>query len=191
MKKTILLMIAIFLVGWFFNSAYSTVIDARAQVAPPVMANLTDVNGSYLDPMNASADGILGVLDLGGPKDKASPADFVNESDIHVYDSSFNVDGLKGLYWARFTCTKSMDPVFDCGNYAIEKTLVSTDDIHVGDIVSYRSDYADGVIIHRVVEIGNDSDGWYCRFKGDNNPTDDPGKVRFDQLNGVVVAIIY
>ena len=31
----------------------------------------------------------------------------------------------------------------------------------------------------------------YFIMKGDNNPTSDPGKVRFSQMNRVLIAIIY
>jgi uncharacterized protein (UPF0248 family) len=48
-----------------------------------------------------------------------------------------------------------------------------------------------GTIIHRVVKIGQDSEGWYAILKGDNLSQEDPEKVRFDQVQRVVVAIIY
>ena len=44
---------------------------------------------------------------------------------------------------------------------------------------------------HTLKEIGYDEDGWYATMKGDNNPYTDPGKVRFDQIERLVVAIIY
>jgi len=63
--------------------------------------------------------------------------------------------------------------------------------LSVGDIAAYSSDFADGTIIHRIVHIGNDEQGKYFVLKGDNNPTSDPGRVRFSQIKSVVVAIIY
>ena len=84
-----------------------------------------------------------------------------------------------------------MDPVFDYGSNAIEIKPQSPEQIHVGDIVSYNSKYASGSIIHRVIEINQDEDGWYCLMKGDNNPYRDPEKVRFEQVQRLVVAIIY
>ena len=64
-------------------------------------------------------------------------------------------------------------------------------EISVGDIVSYNSEYASGTIIHRVIEISEDEAGWFCRVKGDNNKDTDPGKIRFSQIQRIVVAIIY
>ena len=84
-----------------------------------------------------------------------------------------------------------MDPVIDSTSKAIQIIPKSEREIHVGDIVSYQSKYKDGIVAHRVVEIGYDSLGWYARLKGDNNPYTDPGNVRFEQIKRVVVAVIY
>ena len=124
------------------------------------------------------------------PDELPSPKDRVSEDQIHVYSNRVIID-LRGAEWATFTDTNSMDPVIDLGANAIEMVPATSDEIQVGDIVSYRSSFADGIIIHRIVEIGNDSRGWYARLKGDNNAEIDPGKVRFDQIERVVVAIIY
>jgi hypothetical protein len=124
------------------------------------------------------------------PEERASPYDWIKESQIHVYNDKIVIE-LGDAEWATFTDTNSMDPVFDAGTNAIEVVPTSTKDIHIGDIVSYESEYASGTIIHRVVEIDNDSDGWYCRLKGDNIDQTDPGKVRFNQIKRVVVALIY
>jgi signal peptidase I len=84
-----------------------------------------------------------------------------------------------------------MEPVISSRSYAIEVVPKSADQINVGDIISYESKYADGTIIHRVIQKNYDADGVYFILKGDNNPTQDPGKIRFDQVKRVVVAIIY
>jgi hypothetical protein len=64
-------------------------------------------------------------------------------------------------------------------------------DINVGDIVSYETEQINGTIIHRVVETGFDSGGWYAVTKGDNIDNPDPFKLRFENIQRVVVAIIY
>jgi hypothetical protein len=84
-----------------------------------------------------------------------------------------------------------MDPVLDASANGIEIIPESEADIHVGDIVSYQSSSVEGTVIHRVVELGNDEEGWYAIMKGDNNQFADPGKVRFDQIKRVLVAVIY
>ncbi|NOZ80978.1 MAG: hypothetical protein GXP63_04865 [DPANN group archaeon] len=143
-------------------------------------------------PINAleSPAQIPGISDLVGPGEVASPKDWIPEKDIHVYNDRVIID-VKNPEWAAFTDTNSMDPVFDKGSNAIEIVPTSSEQVTPGEIVSYQSRYASGTIIHRVKETGQDEDGWYAIMQGDNNPRPDPGKVRFDQIRRLVVAIIY
>ncbi len=122
--------------------------------------------------------------------DVPSPKDRIGQDQIHVYDDKVVID-LDNPEWAYFTDTNSMDPVLDEGSNAIEIIPSSVSEIQVGDIVSYNSVYVDGTVIHRVIEIGYDNKGWYARMKGDNLNMRDPEKVRFDQIQRVVVAVIY
>jgi len=119
-----------------------------------------------------------------------SPQDWIQEEDIWVYNNKVVIN-IKDPEWAGFSDTNSMDPVIDAGSNAIEIIPKNPSQIEVGDIVSYESEYTDGTIIHRVIERGIDSEGAYFILKGDNNPTADPGKVRFSQIRRVLVAIIY
>ncbi len=123
-------------------------------------------------------------------KEKASPYDRIPENKILV-DNDKVIINIENAQWSRFTDTNSMDPVIDKGANAIQIVPKSPEEIHVGDIVSYKSEYADGIIIHRVIEIGSDKEGWYAIMKGDNNSYTDPGKVRFSQIQRIVIAIIY
>jgi hypothetical protein len=145
--------------------------------------------GNIADAVAAPEEGIASLFST-APKERLSPYDWVKEEQIHVYADRIVID-LEDAEWATFTDTGSMDPIIDSGSNAIEIVPSSPEAIHLGDIVSYESKYASGTIIHRVDEIGNDQDGWYCRLKGDNLEQADPGKVRFDQIRRVVVAIIY
>ena len=121
------------------------------------------------------------------PADQASPRDRIAEEDIHVFADRVVID-IEDPVWATFTDTNSMDPVIDTGANAIEIIPKTPEEIQAGDIIAYTSGNIS--IIHRVVEVGNDGQ-WYAITKGDNNPTTDPGKVRFSQIKRVVVAIIY
>jgi len=123
-------------------------------------------------------------------QDKYSPFDHIKPEQIHVYEDKIVID-IKGAQWSEFADTNSMDPTIDVGANALQMVPQSPDDIYVGDIVSYESELVDGVIIHRVVEIGDDEEGKYFILKGDNNPFRDPGKVRFSQIRRVLVGIIY
>ncbi len=122
--------------------------------------------------------------------EKISPYNHIPEASIIVSQDQVIIK-IDDPRWASFENTNSMDPVFDVGANTIQIKPKSSDEIHTGDIVSYRSMYAEGVIIHRVVEIDYDEKGWYVRMKGDNNLLKDPGRIRFDQIRSVTVAIVY
>ena len=84
--------------------------------------------------------------------------------------------------------TNSMDPTLDAESKVITIRPQSPDEIIVGDIISFR--FGDIVIIHRVIETGYDSEGWYAITKGDNNAFDD-GKIRWEQVERLLIGIIY
>jgi signal peptidase I len=105
-----------------------------------------------------------------------------------VYEDRIIID-VEGAEWATFKDTNSMDPFLDKGANALQMVPLSPEEIQVGDIVSYT--LGSERIIHRVVYIGEDEKGIYYIVKGDNNPTSDPGKVRFSQIDRVLFAIIY
>ncbi len=124
------------------------------------------------------------------PKEVKSPFNHVKQDQIHVYEDRIVID-IQGASWAEFTDTNSMDPVIDIEANSIEITPVSTDDVHVGDIIAYKPKDFKGYLIHRVINISEDNQGWYATVKGDNLKNPDPEKVRFDQITGVLVGIIY
>ncbi len=123
-------------------------------------------------------------------RDKPSPEDFFQESQIKVYKNEVVLDA-QNLEWASFEDTKSMLPVLNKDTNALQVVPKCPEEIKLGDIISYKSDYADGIIIHRVVFIGQDDQGVYFVMKGDNNPASDPGKIRCPQMQRKVVALIY
>lgn len=119
-----------------------------------------------------------------------APSDHVKEDQIHVFSDRIVLD-IKDAAWSSFTPTGSMIPMFDERSNGIELTPKTPDEIKSGDVISYISDYTDGIIIHRVIETGYDQDGWFAIVQGLNNPTPDPGRVRFSQIEGVLVGIIF
>ncbi len=99
--------------------------------------------------------------------------------------------------------TGSMDPNFDHehnniliagADEADHKRLI--DFIKVGDIAVYRippdfSQPARIYAIHRIVKIGKDSQRRYFVFKGDNNASSDPYKVRDNEILWVSISTIF
>jgi len=118
----------------------------------------------------------------------SSPSDWIKENQIQVYPNKVILE-INQPMWSSFTNTNSMDPFLDETANAIEIKPQSPEQIKVGDIISYQTEY--GLIIHRVIEKGEDELGPYFIVKGDNNINKDPFKVRFEDIKGVLVAIIY
>ncbi len=120
-----------------------------------------------------------------------TPRDRITQDQIKVYSNQI-VLNVKDASWASFAPTGSMKPILDEKTNALEIKPASPSDINIGDIIAYQStDNSDDIIIHRVINIAQDNDGIFYTVKGDNNQTADPKKVRFEQIQGVVIAIIY
>jgi hypothetical protein len=122
-------------------------------------------------------------------EDQLSPRDRITESQIEVFDDKV-VLNVAGATWASFTDTNSMDPSLDIGANALQLIPRQANDVSVGDIISYINE-DNQRIIHRVVYKGADREGVYFIVKGDNNRVSDPGKIRFEQIDRVLFAIIY
>lgn len=120
--------------------------------------------------------------------ERLSPGDWIKEEQIKVYGSRVILD-IPHANWSKFTNTNSMDPFIDEHANAIEIIPKDPADIQQGDIISYHTVF--GTLIHRVIEVGEDEKGIYYLVQGDNNSFPDPFKVRFEDVEGVLVAIIY
>lgn len=141
-----------------------------------------------------TSDSLL-VKFFAGDNERNSPKDRINENQIHVFKDKIVID-ISNPSWSSFVNTNSMDPVFDYGANGIEVLPNNPLEIQVGDVISYE--YQDKntnsiktIIAHRVVEINKDEKGIYYITKGDNNVIKDPEKVRFEQVKGVLVGLIY
>ncbi len=119
----------------------------------------------------------------------SSPQKRIKKSQIIVTNSSVSLLINNPLFGVSVD-TGSMEPVIGNENFLISARPKSPDEIKPGDIISFL-DFSNETIIHRVVEIGFDEEGWYAITKGDANIFRDPFKVRFDQIKGVLVGILY
>ena len=118
-----------------------------------------------------------------------APSDWIKQDKIRIYNDRV-VIFIKEPYLSYFAPTGSMKPTLDEKSNAIEITPESKEQLHVGDIIAYKSRTGE-TVIHRIIKIGYDNKGWYCIVKGDNNEIPDEEKVRFEQIQRVVVGIIY
>lgn len=165
--KLICVLLAVFSLGWVFNAVLTNVI--YYDVEKPLSFSIV--------PFFSSPE-----ID--------SPADHIKEEQIHVYDNRVVID-VAGATWAAFSDTNSMDPFLDESSNSIEVRPGSPESITPGDIISYYSSLTGDLLVHRVISVEVDDDGVYYIVKGDNNNIRDPEKVRFHQVHGVLVGIIY
>ena len=81
-----------------------------------------------------------------------------------------------------------MVPVFGVGANGVGIKPKSEDELHVGDVITFRQ--GDILIVHRIIEKGIDKEGWFFITRGDNNNIADE-KIRFSQVESVLVALFY
>jgi len=154
----------------------------------PIMLFLVFLLGFLSNSLLSIAQNAEIPFSIGKTAERYSPSDRISENDIEVYDNKIVIN-LQDATWAKYADTNSMDPVLDKGANGIEIKPSFESQLKIGDIISYKS--GSGLIVHRITKTGYDKDGWYAITKGDNNAIEDPAKVRFSQINGVLVALIY
>jgi signal peptidase len=94
--------------------------------------------------------------------------------------------GLLGV-WPTTILSGSMRPSLDVGDMVIVRD-VSAGSIRAGDIVQYWS--GEEMVIHRVVEVYEGSNGKLFVTKGDANSSPDPTPVQAAQVRGKVILAI-
>ena len=123
-------------------------------------------------------------------KEKPSPSDRIKDADFSSINNKTTIN-LNSAKLRKYIDSNSMDPLIDEGTTTIEITPKKESEIKIGDIISYKIAGYDYALVHRVVAIGNDEDGIYFVTKGDNYYKEDPYRVRFSQVEGIVVGILY
>lgn len=139
-------------------------------------------------------------------REKPSPSDIVKEEAFNYNDTTgiLTVDFTKTnipfqkvpkIWIPSIPDTNSMDPVFDYGHNNLLLSGRDADDhskliefmaSHPGNIAVYQPQN----IIHRVVEIGEDEQGRFYKFRGDNNYRNDPYKIRDTNISHVYAGTI-
>ena len=116
-----------------------------------------------------------------------APSNFISEENILVYEDRIVIK-IEKYTLSRYDSSNSMIPVLDKGTTGIGINPKSEEDIHIGDIITFKQ--GEDLIAHRVIEKGTDKNGYFFITKGDNNDIDD-GKIRFSQIDSVLIALIY
>jgi hypothetical protein len=116
-----------------------------------------------------------------------APSDFIKESQINVYPDKIVIK-INDASIGNYAPTGSMIPVLDEGSNGIRIVPKSENEIHEGDIISFKKN--NELIIHRVVKKAKDENGTYFITKGDNNDLTD-GKIRFKDIKYLTVGILW
>lgn len=115
------------------------------------------------------------------------PSDSVDESQIKIEDNKIVIE-IKDASLSKYAATGSMLPVLNENSNGIRVKIESEDEIEIGDIITFKT--AEGLIVHRVIEISEDSEGWYVITKGDNASITD-GKIRFEQIRYKTIGVLW
>lgn len=116
-----------------------------------------------------------------------APGNWIQEKNIHVYDNAVVID-INDATLSRYADTGSMFPLLDENSNGIRIVPESSEQIEIGDIVTFEQ--GSDLIVHRVIEKGEDSEGIYFITKGDNNEVSD-GKIRFEQIKFVTIGVLW
>ena len=122
------------------------------------------------------------------PEEVLYPADHIKEYQLEVYPDKIIIH-LQNPSLTRYLPTNSMIPTLSSTSQGIEVPLTNKNQLHKGDIIAYQT--TEGLIVHRIIELGNDKEGLYVKTKGDNNKYPDPYKVRMSQIKYVTLGVIF
>lgn len=117
----------------------------------------------------------------------SSPSDWVSDEDI-IVSEDYIILRIPNATVSHYADTGSMEPVLDSTANGIRIVPKDSNQVNVGDIVSYRLGTL--LIAHRVVEKSTDNRGIYFITQGDNNLLSDD-KIRFEDIEYVTIAVIW
>ena len=84
--------------------------------------------------------------------------------------------------------SNSMKPIFERGDIIVYKKVKNINDIKENDIICYQLDNIK--VMHRVIKIENINNKKYFTTKGDNLLSNDPLKVKEEQIIGTIIFTI-
>lgn len=86
---------------------------------------------------------------------------------------------------------KSMYPTLWGDSFQVYVRPENNSEIEDGDIIVYNPPDKDYGIVHRVIKVSEDDEGWYVYTKGDNNIARDPYRIRYDWIEGLLIGVTY
>lgn len=93
---------------------------------------------------------------------------------------------LDNVIFVPIKNTGSMEP---CIYKDMIGIAVTSDNFEIGDIISYNVNYTKYPKAHRIVDFGNDADGYYFITKGDSGKIYE--KVYKEQIKYKIIGLIF
>jgi len=120
-------------------------------------------------------------------EEEKQPGNWVNQNQIEILPDKV-VLYVPNAVMIEYAPTGSMLPTLGEISNGINIKPESSSQINEGDIIGFKK--GDDLIVHRVISKGEDGEGVFFITKGDNN-TETDGKVYFQDIEYVTVALVY
>lgn len=117
----------------------------------------------------------------------SSPSDWVSNENIELYNDKI-VLKIADASISNYANTGSMRPTLDAGHNGIRIQPKSAEEIQIGDIITFSRN--NELIVHRVIEKGEDEAGFWFITKGDNNLQSDE-KIYFKDIKYLTIGVLY
>ena len=98
------------------------------------------------------------------------------------HENDINIFGFR----TYMVATGSMEPEYSIGDMIIIKETPK-EKIKAGDVINDISENKADTITHRVIEVEEKQGQTYYKTKGDNNNSEDPEPINYNQVQGVLV----
>lgn len=128
----------------------------------------------------------LGMSIINNP---SAPQPIVKPNNIIISEDRITIF-IANTSLSRYAATGSMLPLLNENSKGIKIPVTNQNELHIGDIITFKDSNSNDLIIHRIINIGVDEQGTYYTTKGDNNLASD-GKIRFDKIMYKLVALVY
>jgi hypothetical protein len=115
--------------------------------------------------------------------------DMIPEQNIHIFPGKLVLEGDYQL--SSFADSNSMLPVLDSGSSGIEVPVYADTILERGNIISYKLEGRNYTVVHRIIDIQEDAKGIYYTTQGDYLQEPDPYKVRQDQVQRLMIGVIW
>jgi signal peptidase I len=115
--------------------------------------------------------------------------DRISIGQIHQFPGKVVIEGDYQI--SEFADSNSMLPTLDSGSNGIQIPVYPNTTLKRGDIISFKLEEKDYTIAHRITDIREDSKGIYYITKGDYQELPDPYRVRHDQVQRLMVGVIW